>query len=280
MKFNSSKILIALFSLFIVSLFIMAFADFPWGYVGTTKKNGEALGCICHGGGVPNDTVIVQIFGPDSVAVGQTATYRIKISRGPAIAGGFNVASDTGFVDALPGDTSIHQVEYPPGSGIFEITHTYPKMFSNDTVSWSFKYTAPNFPVIDTLFATANSTNHDTTSDNDAWNWSPNKPVRIYSPIGIINTSTIAKGFSLGQNYPNPFNPTTQINFSVGKTSDVEIKVYDMLGNLVSTLVNQNLKQGEYKTDFNGSGLASGTYFYSMFSDGEKIMTKKMLIIK
>lgn len=279
MKFNVSKIIIASFILFTVSLFVMAFTMFPTGYVGTTKKNGENLGCICHGGS-PNDSVTVAIIGPDSVAVGQTVTYRVKISHGPAIVGGFNVAADTGSVDVISGDTSIHRVEYPFATGTFELTHSYPKAFSNDTVSWQFKYTAPNFAVFDTLFASANSTNNDTTSDNDRWNWSPNKLVRVYNPIGIINISSIAKGFALSQNYPNPFNPVTQINFSVGKTSDVQIKVYDMLGNLVSVLVNENLKQGEYKTDFNGSGLASGTYFYTMFSNGEKLVTKKMLVIK
>lgn len=279
MKFNYSKIFLSVFILFAVSLFTIAFTMFPTGYVGTTKKYGENLGCICHGSS-PTNSVTVTINGPDSVPVGQIATYTISISNGPAVVGGFNVAVDTGMVDVLQGDTTVRKQEYPTSSGVFELTHTNPKAFNSNSVSWSFKYTAPNFVTIDTLYATGNSTNNDNSSDNDQWNWSANKNIRVYNPIGIINISSIAKDFELKQNYPNPFNPVTQINFSVGKTSDITIKVYDILGNTVQVLVNENLKSGVYKTDFNASGLASGTYFYSLYSNGERLSTKKMLIVK
>jgi hypothetical protein len=277
-KLNTKYIYIA--SLFAVTFILYAFSMsfFPGGFVGTTRKNGENLGCVCHGD-TASSIVSVVITGPDSVAAGQTVTYRVKASNGPAAVGGFNVAcyradkTDTLTLSPLTGDTTVRKQEG-------ELTHAHPKMFNADTVSWQFTYTASNVLGYDTLYATANSTNDDTTSSNDNWNWSLNKIIRIYNPIGIINISSIAEGFSLSQNYPNPFNPVTQIIFSVGKTSNIELKVYDMLGNVVSVLVNENLKRGEYKTDFSSSGISSGTYFYTLSSDGRNISTKKMLFIK
>jgi Secretion system C-terminal sorting domain len=258
--------------LFTASLFLMSFDVFPGGYVGTTKKGGVNLGCICHGS---NPTAGVSVFfsGPDSVAMGQTVTYTISVSHGPAILGGFNVASNAGDINVAAGDTTVRKQDG-------ELTHTHPKVFTSDTVRWTFTYTAPNSAMIDTLFATGNSTNNDNTSDNDEWNWSNNRIVRVYNPIGIISLSTVAGEFSLSQNYPNPFNPVTQIRFSIAKSSNVQIIVYDMLGNIAVLPVNGNLKQGEYSADFNGSQLASGAYFYSLVVNGERVSTKKMLLVK
>jgi hypothetical protein len=270
---KAQKIIILSFIIFTVSLFTLAFTLFPNGYVGTTKKNG-ALGCVCHGVD-PNDSVSVFFSGPDSVAAGQTVIFQIKVSHGPAVRGGFNVAvfADTSSINVISGDNTVRKQEG-------ELTHALARAFVNDTVSWSFQYTAPSTPQIDTLYATGNSTNHDGTSDGDRWNFSQNRPIRVYNPIGIINISSVAKDFSISQNYPNPFNPATQISFTVGKASDVSIIVYDMLGKEVAVLVNQNLKPGVYKTDYNASGMPSGAYLYSMFSNGQRLFTKKMLLIK
>jgi len=279
MKFNYRKLFIPTAALFIISMFAYSFSWFPTGYVGTTKKNGGDLGCVCHHD-APSPNVTVQVIGPDSVPAGTTALYRVKISNGPAITGGFNVAnhrdggSDTLTLTGVPGDTMIRKQEG-------ELTHTHPKPFSSDTVSWTFRYTASGVTGYDTLFATGNSTNNNLTADTlDMWNWSVNKTVRVYNPIGIVNISSIAKEFSLSQNYPNPFNPVTQINFSVAKTSDVKIRIFDILGNEISVAVNQRMTPGEYKLDFDGSKLSSGTYFYSLSADGKTISTKKMLMIK
>ncbi len=86
--------------------------------------------------------------------------------------------------------------------------------------------------------------------------------------------------FELSQNYPNPFNPSTKINFSVPVDSKVSLKIYDISGKLVSTLLNNEFKTANYYTvDFNGVNLSSGTYFYSLQS-GDNIDTKKMVLIK
>ncbi len=104
--------------------------------------------------------------------------------------------------------------------------------------------------------------------------------INTLPPIGIkkIETEVVAD-FKLGQNYPNPFNPTTNIQFSVPKNNLVTLKVYDITGKLISTLVNQNLNAGTYNVDFDATKLSSGVYFYTMQA-GNFTSTKKMVLIK
>ncbi|MBK8981053.1 MAG: T9SS type A sorting domain-containing protein [Ignavibacteria bacterium] len=97
-------------------------------------------------------------------------------------------------------------------------------------------------------------------------------------PVSNINTETPA-GFTLYQNYPNPFNPSTIINYELRITNDVKLKVYDILGNEVLTLVNEKQAAGSYEAEFDGSGLASGIYFYRL-ETGEFIQTKRMALVK
>jgi hypothetical protein len=85
--------------------------------------------------------------------------------------------------------------------------------------------------------------------------------------------------FSLDQNYPNPFNPATTINFAVPKASDVKLTVYNVLGQLVATLIDGQLTAGAHVVTFNGSDLASGVYFYRLES-GSYTANKKMLLLK
>ena len=91
------------------------------------------------------------------------------------------------------------------------------------------------------------------------------------------------KGFSteytLSQNYPNPFNPRTIINYSVPKASFVTIKVYDVLGKEVFTILNENKPVGNYSVDFDASKLVSGLYFYQLQS-GNFLETKKFVLLK
>jgi hypothetical protein len=100
------------------------------------------------------------------------------------------------------------------------------------------------------------------------------------SPMGLITiNSGLPKEYSLSQNYPNPFNPVTKINFNVPKQGFVTLKVYDVLGREVSTLVNEVQEPGSYSVDFNGASLTSGVYFYRLESNGYTDI-KKMSLIK
>lgn len=85
--------------------------------------------------------------------------------------------------------------------------------------------------------------------------------------------------FELFQNYPNPFNPTTSIEYSISNSLFVTLKIYDVLGNEVLTLVNKEMHTGNYKVEFNASGLPSGVYFYSLQA-GEFFDVKNMILLK
>ena len=99
--------------------------------------------------------------------------------------------------------------------------------------------------------------------------------------IAFINDKNTShpNDFILKQNYPNPFNPITTIEYSIPKQSNVTIKVYDILGREVATLVNEEKPVGNYKVKFDGSGLSSGIYFYRMVAGGYS-ETKKLVFLK
>ncbi|MDA3884237.1 MAG: thiol protease/hemagglutinin PrtT [Candidatus Delongbacteria bacterium] len=94
-----------------------------------------------------------------------------------------------------------------------------------------------------------------------------------------IEESNLPFETKLEQNYPNPFNPTTNINFSVMSDNNVKLEVFNISGQLVTTLVNKFMKQGSYNITLDASSLTGGVYLYKLVVDG-KTMTKKMLLIK
>jgi hypothetical protein len=85
--------------------------------------------------------------------------------------------------------------------------------------------------------------------------------------------------FNLHQNYPNPFNPVTTIKYQIPEFSFVTLKIYDVLGNEIETLVNEEKAAGSYAIEFGADGLTSGIYFYQLKADGY-METKKMILIK
>ena len=100
------------------------------------------------------------------------------------------------------------------------------------------------------------------------------------SIIGIQNIGLeVPKEFSLSQNYPNPFNPATKIQFALKKESFVKLSVFNILGEEVQILVNENLKAGKYEVVYNAVNLPSGVYFYRIAAEGFS-ETKKMVLIK
>ena len=93
------------------------------------------------------------------------------------------------------------------------------------------------------------------------------------------NRNIRVETYRLEQNYPNPFNPTTNITYVLPKTENVSLKVYDVLGREVATLVNEVKPAGAYTVPFNASNLASGVYFYKLQA-GSFVQTKKMMLVK
>ncbi len=90
--------------------------------------------------------------------------------------------------------------------------------------------------------------------------------------------NAVVTGYTLSQNYPNPFNPTTEIQFSIGKAGFTTLRVYDILGREVATLVNQEMNAGTFKTTFDASRLTSGTYLYELRSGDTRLVNKMMLV--
>lgn len=109
----------------------------------------------------------------------------------------------------------------------------------------------------------------------------PTKPFLEIDDIlaGVLPSFAPAKGFALQQNYPNPFNPVTSIPYKLEKSAKVTLKVYNVAGQEVASLVNERQGPGEYAAQFDGSNLPSGTYFYRL-TLGDKAATGKMSLIK
>jgi len=111
-------------------------------------------------------------------------------------------------------------------------------------------------------------------------------PTPGYSNAGLFVEENISlpSEFQLHQNYPNPFNPTTSITFSIAKFDFVELGIYDILGNKITTLINDHINPGNYNVqwngkDFNGKSVSGGVYLYQLKSKSFN-KTKKMLFIK
>lgn len=100
-----------------------------------------------------------------------------------------------------------------------------------------------------------------------------------FTATGVENEVSGPTGFALSQNFPNPFNPTTSIKFNVGERANVTLKVFDMLGREVATLVNEVKESGSYDVNFDAAKLASGTYVYKLTA-GNFVETKKMVLLK
>jgi hypothetical protein len=105
----------------------------------------------------------------------------------------------------------------------------------------------------------------------DNFSWTPSDINEISGDLPEI--------YSLEQNYPNPFNPSTSIQFRIPENSFVSLKIYNVLGKEVSTLMNEEKNAGTYEVNFNASALSSGVYFYKLEA-GNFVQTKKMILMK
>jgi hypothetical protein len=86
--------------------------------------------------------------------------------------------------------------------------------------------------------------------------------------------------FKLYSNYPNPFNPSTKIKYSVAEKSFISLKIYDIAGSEVASIVNREQEAGEYEIDFNASNLTNGVYIYKLQAGQSFVQTKKMILLR
>lgn len=109
--------------------------------------------------------------------------------------------------------------------------------------------------------------------------WSNAFGFKTKSLVFVESLNGLPKDYDLAQNYPNPFNPTTTISFAIPESGFASLKIYDVLGNEVGNLINENLSPGKYEVQFDGANLSSGIYIYKLVVNGKAFM-KKMLLMK
>lgn len=231
------------------------------GVAGRTKKT-STQGCgSCHSQGT---SITGAIIGADTVVAGQTYTYTLTLTTtGGSGKYGVNIAAFTGTLAVISGQgLKLSGNELVQSSAI---TWVSPKTIT-------FSYTAPMTAGNDTLYATVDR------GHSGAWNWAPNKGIVVKLATGIENNEIPVK-FYLLQNFPNPFNPVTKISYGVAKSAYVSIKVYNLLGKEIVTLVNEYQPVGNYFTNFYAANLASGVYYYRIKA-GDFTETRKMTVIK
>lgn len=170
-------------------------------------------------------------------------------------------------------------LKIPPGSYIetgSALYGIYNKMkIVGDSIVFKFFNTQPlsNEPFLKIVGAVASQVHFNATVNRG-------DKVEAEVVMGVQNgANTVPTKFALSQNYPNPFNPTTSISYSIPQNSFVSLKVFDVLGQEVATLVNEEKSVGNYDVSFDASGIPSGMYFYRLQA-GSFIDTKKMVLMK
>jgi hypothetical protein len=265
--------ILAILFLTFVSIVVIANID-ETTLIGCTELNGS--GCVCHT--TERDTLVkVWVEGPDSLIVGQTGLYKMFMVGGPAEAGGYNVAGRFGEMILVDTFSTQHPLT------LNELTQAFSLPFptTQDTIYWEFGYKAlESASDWDTIYSCGLSLVWDSIPDfRDRWNFGPKFPVKILSVTDVKEDAVTPAEFVLYQNYPNPFNPTTAIEFRISDFGFVNLQVYDILGNEVATLVNEEKPAGTYEIEFNATGLPSGVYFYTLRA-GSFVETRKMVLLK
>ena len=181
----------------------------------------------------------------------------------------------------------------------FNYFDVYVSKSTNGGLNWSIPINLTNTTAADEMYPVVAPQNNSANFPRVAYNWDAIPGCHSFTDLQIVDKvyyclfkdsmtvihplSEIAVKFELEQNYPNPFNPFTKIHFSVplykGGEGDVSLKVFDILGREVATLVNEKLKSGTYEVEWNGSNYPSGVYFYRLVT-GDYTSSKKMILIK
>ena len=185
---------------------------------------------------------------PDTVTVYRDSTYSWDFLFQ-------DIDGDTLFT--IPGDIGVPGLTLLPGSGVGEVTAI---VTGNPT---------------DTGWYTALVSVRDEHGGQGQLQFT----VHVDFVTGVESGPGIPTEYALSQNYPNPFNPVTVIRYELPNTSLVQLVVYDLIGQEVTTLVNEELPPGRYETQFLGSNLPSGVYFYQLRA-GTHFETKKMVLQK
>ena len=228
--------------------------------ISRTVINNEAqpLTCFYFNENLPNEFTIIS----HSVTINDIpVSYDYPT---PAVSAGFTNYTEYYFVLDYPGTHGTYDLLIQPDDTVVVVYEV--------TCSTVGSYDLP----LHTIIA------HDGTTG--IFGFSDSLIVQFDVSLDIDNRQNLPNSFSLGQNYPNPFNPTTTIEFSIPERSFVTIEIYNLLGQSVTTLVQQNLPAGNHFVKWNGltktdKSAPSGVYFYKLMTQNREI-SKKMLLLK
>ncbi|MBX7047322.1 MAG: T9SS type A sorting domain-containing protein [Ignavibacteria bacterium] len=226
--------------------------------------------------------------------------------------------TDMHFINSLTGYRSYGIMKKTTDGGLSWVNQPLPQqiggssnisnfcIINKDTIWGVGGYVIyPNSQIRGTLYTTTNGGNNwyygvpDTSmyepayshvqfiNKNTGWAYTFNRGIHTKvggDPLTNINQANLQlpSQYYLGQNYPNPFNPTTHIHYEIKSASFISIKVFDLQGKELATLVNQKQNVGSYSVSFDALkyNISSGIYFYSMYAEGNIINTRKMMLVK
>lgn len=233
--------------------------------------------------GIMNDTVIIKnnsVFSIVKIAVkGNSPRPTLKLVSNSVNYGngriGDSVSKPVFITNQSLNTIIVDSIGFVPTSkGYFaHSNNTFPvSIVTGDTASLNTLFIPDSIKLyIDTLVVYSNATN------------SPQKVILFGIGQQMMSVDPRSglqpMAYDLQQNYPNPFNPTTTIQFVLQKSGSTTLKIYDMLGREITTIVDENLDSGTHTYQFNGSHLASGVYLYRIIS-GDFVQTRKMVIQK
>ena len=206
---------------------------------------------------VPGDTVTVRARIHNYSLVPTPDIVKVKFYVGDPDSGGTLISS-------LSGETEFSTPEIISARG-------------KQTVQfqWAIPASLPLFSRIYAVIDPDNQIDELQSNNNKGWTvLGRTVPTSVDDEIKYIVT-----GYELSQNYPNPFNPVTKITYSIQRESKVSLKVYDILGREVATLVDEIKQMGRYEVEFGNNTLASGVYFYRLQA-GDFVSTKKMMLLR
>jgi hypothetical protein len=213
------------------------------------------------------------IFNPDEPKPGETINIQTRIHNYSFLNTSGTVSARFYLGDPDDGGTLIESTD---GKTIFSTDDFIPargsKLISFD---WTLPESTPYFPRIYVVVDPDNAIDEIHETNNKGWKVLNYKE----GTTGIEDKNSTISLYELSQNYPNPFNPTTNFEFRIAESGFVSLKIFDVLGRKVKTLVYEEKSPGQYEITFDASGFASGVYFYRLEA-GDFISTKKMILLR
>jgi len=240
---------------------------------------------VAYGGGLPKDmavdstgNVFVTGYSSDSLGIYNYATIKYDTTGVQKWVRRF---ASIGMSDNIPTSICIDKSQNCYITGSFSTM----KYDSSGALKWTIENVDPQSPfryrgvkiIVDkdnNIFVNSGGAGS-VGSTLDILTIKYSQTTNVVNP-GITNIDT----YKLNQNYPNPFNSSTIISYSLNKYSNTKITVFDLLGKEIATLVNEKQNAGKYEVIFDGSKLSTGVYYYTLFIDGNKIDTKRLVLIK